>query len=100
MTMTMTKTMTLTHALMIAMLCPALMAAPAVAGPSVSLQGRLAKARSPELRWPDWTDYRSHVSEFYKRLGRLAWLQGGVPTPQARAVVAELAKKLKIKLKS
>ena len=56
-------------AVVLVLLSPALIAAPELAGPSASLQGRIAKARSPELRWPNWTDYRPHVAEFYKRIG-------------------------------
>jgi len=80
-------------AVVLVLLSPALIAAPELAGPSASLQGRIAKARSPELRWPNWTDYRPHVAEFYKRIGgRPTWVQGGVPTPQALEVAAKLAR--------
>ena len=58
-----------------------------------SLQIRLAKAASPELRWPDWTDYRALVQACYALLGgQLAWSRGGVPTPQARAIADILGK--------
>ena len=69
---------------------PALLSAP----PNLpaSLQTRIASARSPELRWPDWVDYRGYVKAFYQHLeGKPAWTREGVPTPQARALAAALA---------
>jgi len=50
--------------------------------------GRLA-----DLRWPDFSDYRQHVKNFYEPGGYApAWLRGGQPTPQALAVIATLQK--------
>jgi len=45
--------------------------------------GRLA-----DLRWPDFTDYRTDVMEFYESNGYApAWLQGVQPSPQASAMI-------------
>jgi murein L,D-transpeptidase YcbB/YkuD len=42
----------------------------------------------PELRWPDFSDYRTHVANFYEPTGyTLAWVRGGQPTAQAQAVI-------------
>jgi len=40
------------------------------------------------LRWPNFTDYRAHVSKFYTAGGySLAWIQNSQPTPQAVAMI-------------
>ena len=45
--------------------------------------GRLA-----DLRWPDFSDYRTHVMAFYEPTGFApAWLQGLQPSPQASAMI-------------
>src|SRR5271157_2061186 len=42
----------------------------------------------PELRWPDYSDYRVQVQKFYEPTGyALAWIQNLRPTPQAQAMV-------------
>jgi len=69
---------------------PALCAAPE--GLPASLRLRVESARSPMLRWPDWSDYRAEVLGFYQRLGgRAAWVQDGAATPQARQLAARMA---------
>jgi murein L,D-transpeptidase YcbB/YkuD len=48
--------------------------------------GRLA-----DLRWPDFTDYRLHVQNFYAPTGYVpAWVRNGQPTRQALGVIAIL----------
>jgi len=48
--------------------------------------GRLA-----DLRWPDFSDYRLHVQNFYAPTGYApAWIQDRQPTRQALAVIAIL----------
>ena len=48
--------------------------------------GRLA-----DLRWPDFSDYRLHVQNFYQPSGyAVAWLRNGQPTPQALAITSLL----------
>ncbi len=43
----------------------------------------------PDLRWPDFSDYRQHVKKFYELNGNsLWWVNGMEPTPQARQVIA------------
>ena len=42
-----------------------------------------------ELRWPDFSDYKKHMVNFYQPLNwEFAWSRGGAPTLQARAVIA------------
>lgn len=60
------------------------------AGPSVSseLRGMASAGQLPELRWPNFSDYREQVQNFYRPSGYTpAWVRGGRPTPQALAIV-------------
>lgn len=44
-----------------------------------------------DLRWPDFSDYRLHVQNFYQPAGyALAWVHGGQPSPQALGMIAVL----------
>jgi len=46
-------------------------------------------SRLDELRWPDFTDYRKHLRNFYAPRGYdVAWTRDAKPTPQALAVIA------------
>lgn len=79
-------------ALFLTALCPAALVALQTGGLPASLQTRIDAARSPELRWPNWSDYRAPVAGFYQRLGgKPAWVAAGAPTPQAREAMAKLA---------
>jgi hypothetical protein len=41
----------------------------------------------PDLRWPNFSDYRVHVKNLYEPAGYvLAWVRDGHPTPQAVAI--------------
>jgi len=47
----------------------------------------------PELRWPDFTDYRKHLVKFYEAYGySLPWTRGMQPTQQAQDMIALLMK--------
>jgi len=47
--------------------------------------------RLEDLRWPDFSDYRQHVRNFYEPGGyALAWIRGGKPAPQALGVIGIL----------
>ncbi len=49
----------------------------------IAVAGRL-----PDLRWPDFSDYRIHVTNFYDSIGYApAWLNDNEPTQQAQAVI-------------
>ena len=55
------------------------------------LRALVSKGVLPELRWPDYSDYRVQVQKFYEPTGyALAWIQNGRPTPQAQAMIAIL----------
>lgn len=44
-----------------------------------------------DLRWPDFSDYRIHVKNFYEPAGySLAWVRNGRVTPQALSVIGLL----------
>ncbi len=48
-------------------------------------------SRLDEMRWPDFTDYRKHIRNFYAPRGyEPAWVANGKPTPQALGVIALL----------
>ncbi len=74
--------------------CPAApgAAAPAVAdGSGEPLRALVAGGKDPDLRWPDFSDYRDQVLAFYDPTGyALAWTHDGKPTAQALAVIAAL----------
>jgi murein L,D-transpeptidase YcbB/YkuD len=57
-----------------------------------SLRGWIDSGRLADLRWPDFSDYRVHVTNFYAPAGyALAWVRDGRATPQAAAVTEVLA---------
>lgn len=57
-----------------------------------SLRGWIESGRLSDLRWPDFSDYRVHVKNFYGPAGyALAWVRGGQPTRQAVAITGVLA---------
>jgi murein L,D-transpeptidase YcbB/YkuD len=54
-----------------------------------SLREAISSANLPDLRWPDFGDYREHVKKFYEFSGNsLWWVKGMEPTAQARQVIA------------
>ena len=60
----------------------------AVSDVSSQLRGIAAAGKLPELRWPDFSDYREHVRNFYEPAGYTpAWIRDGRPTPQALAII-------------
>jgi len=60
-------------------------------GASDVLRQIVQSGRLTDLRWPDFSDYRKHVENFYGGAGYgLAWLRDGQPTPQARAIIEVL----------
>jgi murein L,D-transpeptidase YcbB/YkuD len=54
---------------------------------SGSLQKIVESGRLDDLRWPDFSDYRVHLREFYQPAYALAWAREGQPTPQALATI-------------
>src|SRR5438067_2330281 len=53
-----------------------------------AIQSLIEKASMDELRWPDFSDYRKHLRNFYGANGyALAWSQDGKATPQALTVI-------------
>jgi L,D-transpeptidase YcbB len=57
----------------------------------VWLRAAITGGTLPDLRWPDFSDYRRQVQKFYETNGNsLSWVKGVDPTPQAREVIALL----------
>ena len=55
------------------------------------LRGLIESGRLPDLQWPNFTERRDAVKEFYDLAGyRLAWSQAGKPTAQATELVGIL----------
>ncbi len=79
-----------------ALLAGAVLPAPAATEPAQAALPPAASAaidagRLAGLRWPDFSDYTKWVAGFYDaRGGALAWTAAGRPTPQARALIAQL----------
>ncbi len=70
---------------------PAPQASAAALAPAPGELGALvASGRLPDLRWPNFSDVRADVAEFYSLNGNTpAWVQGaGVPTAQALSMIA------------
>ena len=62
-----------------------LLAAPQ--GPG-DLNALIAAGTLPDLRWPNFTDYRDSVKKFYAAGGNsLAWIQNGKASPQAVSMI-------------
>jgi len=63
-------------------------------GPSevaARLQAIASAGQLADLRWPNFTDYREHVRNFYEPAGYApAWSRDGRPTPQALAIIGIL----------
>ena len=63
--------------------------------PALSSEGQawlattISSGSFPDLRWPDFSDYRQHVKKFYElNSNSLWWVNGMEPTPQAQQVIA------------
>ncbi len=54
----------------------------------VTLRALIRAGRLADLRWPDFSDYRTDVMKFYSRSDYAsAWLRDGRPTPQALQMI-------------
>ena len=52
------------------------------------LRGIVASGRLEDLRWPNFSDYRSQLISFYRPAGyQPAWLRNGEPTSQAMELI-------------
>jgi murein L,D-transpeptidase YcbB/YkuD len=57
---------------------------------SVRLCRLIEAGELPDLRWPDFTNYREQARQFYGPAFSLAWTSNSAPTPQARALIQAL----------
>jgi murein L,D-transpeptidase YcbB/YkuD len=52
-------------------------------GVAAHLSAIIASGQLEDLRWPNFTDYRTHLNNFYRPSGyKPAWIRDGEPTPQ------------------
>jgi murein L,D-transpeptidase YcbB/YkuD len=64
---------------------------PKLKGTAARLSGIVASGRLEDLRWPDFSDYRSQLAGFYRSSGyTLAWVRDGKPTGQAVELIGVL----------
>jgi murein L,D-transpeptidase YcbB/YkuD len=57
-------------------------------GAEAALSGWIDAGNLPDLRWPNFDDYRAHVKRFYQAAAyALAWTSNGQPTPQALLMI-------------
>ena len=53
-------------------------------GAATRLSAIIASGSLDDLRWPDFSDYRLHLTNFYRPTGyKPAWIRDGMPTAQA-----------------
>jgi L,D-transpeptidase YcbB len=70
---------------------PAVAQQSAPSGVSAQLRDIAAAGQLPELRWPNFSDYRAHVQNFYQPSGYTpAWIRDGQATPRALAIIGLL----------
>lgn len=57
-------------------------------GAAARLSAIVVSGRLADLRWPNFSDYRLHVTNFYRPSGyKPAWIRDGEPTPQALELI-------------
>jgi murein L,D-transpeptidase YcbB/YkuD len=57
-------------------------------GAAARLNAIVASGQFEDLRWPDFSDYRVHLTNFYRPAGyKPAWIRDGQPTAQALELV-------------
>jgi L,D-transpeptidase YcbB len=57
-------------------------------GVASRLSAIVASGHLDDLRWPEFSDYRSHLTNFYRPSGyKPAWIHDGEPTPQALELI-------------
>jgi len=58
---------------------------------AVQIREIIASGNLPDLRWPDFSDYKSHLNAFYEPYGySFAWVRQGQPSTQAGAMIEVL----------
>jgi L,D-transpeptidase YcbB len=66
-------------------------ATPQVSDAPSALRAIVSTGKLSDLRWPDFSDYRSIVQTFYEPTGyQLAWIRSNQATPEALAVINAL----------
>src|SRR4051794_12432572 len=58
------------------------------AGQQVEIRTLISSGNLEELRWPNFSDYRNSIQEFYEPTGfSPAWVQASQPLPQALSLI-------------
>jgi hypothetical protein len=58
------------------------------AGQQVDIQTLVTSGNLEEMRWPNFSDYRNSIQEFYEPTGfTSAWVQGSQPLPQPLSLI-------------
>src|SRR4051812_42595259 len=58
------------------------------AGQQVDIRTLISSGNLEEMRWPNFSDYRNSIQEFYTPTGFApAWVQGSQPLPQALSLI-------------
>jgi murein L,D-transpeptidase YcbB/YkuD len=65
---------------------------PAAGQTSATLRQIADAGQLADLRWPDFSDYRQHVQNFYQPGYAPAWVRAGHPAPQALSIIGILQK--------
>ncbi len=73
------------------MLCCLAVAGAAGGESGEPLRAMVESGRMEGLRWPDFSDYRNQVRNFYEPDYSPAWVREGAATPQARAAIEAFA---------
>lgn len=61
-------------------------------GTAAQIKAIVASGNLNDLRWPDFTDYRTHLNNFYRPTGyQPAWIRDGKPTAQALELIRILS---------
>ncbi len=57
-------------------------------GQQTDIQNLVTSGNLEDMRWPNFSDYRTWLQKFYEPTGFApAWLQGSQPVPQARSLI-------------
>jgi murein L,D-transpeptidase YcbB/YkuD len=55
------------------------------------LESTIQSGNLPDLRWPNFSDYRGHLQKFYDSYGySLPWVRGMQPSPQSQQIILSL----------
>ena len=60
------------------------------------LEATIQSGNLPDLRWPNFSDYRAHLQKFYDSYGySLPWVRGMQPSPQSSRLFCRYWRQMK-----